>query len=304
MYLSMHLSMHGLKPYSFLRAQMAKKQKPSLDDLLSLTSASAGTPVIPEKQKKEKNRPQLKISKQMEGCFEQLILSKYLNDAFSGSYDSSRKELNEVTMDAWAELVFETHTQPENPKIAMDGLEGMFVVTTKFKVQIPDDKQPKESLIELLSTFLNTKKSVQLVEEEIYITQQLMMRDLNELANGRKDGDTIVAPTEIEKSTAKKLLSFLFGYSTNPLTEAERDVVFYRKGVVQVRNGFIKRCCNYVENADQLKKLFKVIEPQPQNRQLRFSADVPNDVFRKKLCNFATQICAGIDKTPPKRSRY
>ena len=229
--------------------------RPAAADGLDLLAQLTGAATTKPKAKAKKVRPELKLTPEAAETFQKFAPAKELFDIFEEHKKAVGGDLNKMLFEAYLDLLWHNKSQPENPTINAGDCTGMMVVQEKFKLQIPDDTNPKASMIEFLKN-AGVVKAEELMEE-VDFTPQTTLRAFNELVSGHYEDKQFIEATAAEKALGTKILNLIM---TN-LTAEEKAAVLIRTPKTVVTKGFLNRVTTYANSREQLATILSVIEP-------------------------------------------
>jgi hypothetical protein len=268
----------------------AVRTKPkSASDLLSMVSGAA--PV--KKKKAATDRPTLELTPEAKELYSQFVPSKQIFDIFESHLKIIKSDLKSEVFRLWAEQMFSQKAKPVNPKLALnneDGnpdMSGVFIIQAKFKVSATTAEEAQEMLV---AVGLSEEDAEKLVTAEIDFTPMSALRSFNELVKGHKVDGGFVEATAQEEAIAQKLMLFVMGQKTEPITEEERAVVLLNQPNIQVKHGFLDRVANYCKTAEQLHGVFTVVSPVAYARAGKFGISDTSDEIRTRLVTAAAEI--------------
>jgi hypothetical protein len=266
-----------------------KNEPKSAIDLLSMVSGAA--PV--KKKKAATDRPTLELTPEAEGLYAQFIPSKQIFDIFDSHLKILKADLKSEVFRLWADKMFAQKAKPVNPKLALNNgegkpdMSGVFIIQAKFKVHATTAEEAQEMLV---AVGLSEEDAENLVTAEIDFTPMSALRSFNELVKGHKVEGGWADATEQEQSIAQKLMTFVMGQKTEPITEEERAVVLVNQPSIQVKHGFLDRVANYCKTAEQLHGVFTVITPVAYAKGGKFGISDTTDEIRTRLVTMAAEI--------------
>jgi len=277
---------------------------PSVDDELNTLLGQATTPT---KAGKKSKRPEMELDAEAQAVVRRYAPAKKLFDHFKTHHDNTRGELIGVLNEEWAGMLWQHKTQPGNPSLAVSredsgkpDITGLFVKTAKFSVDIPDEKNPANSVVaQLVNLGLEQADAEKLVKEELDFCPQNDLK-FSQLQSGYKTDDGWVPATDASKSAALKIIKYAL--QSSDLTEDERTAVrkaLVQKPSVRVKDGFLQRVCQYAHSLDQLKAVLLVVKPQEQLRSIKFGVSDSLDEKTARLIQYASNVLGtelGLDE--------
>lgn len=271
-----------------------------MSDLFNKLANSAKQPEKKQNKSKSKDRPKIALTEEAKNLFKMFIPAKVLKDHFDSHYKNTREQLNDIAFKLWVKTLWNTKSQPTNPKITMErngkpDLESLLVVTTNFKVQVPEGDDPAREIRLLLNdNGVDLTLASKLVNNELDFTPILQMRPLNHLQYGKYENGDFISSTKEEKAVAEKIMALVSGEKTDPLTEEEKSLAFELIQNVKVKPGFLNRVCNYARKEDHLHAIFRVIKPTIQNRGAKYGISDSLVEREERLIGEASEILEGI----------
>ncbi|RDJ35074.1 MAG: hypothetical protein DWQ19_09570 [Crenarchaeota archaeon] len=277
--------------------------KKSASDLLSGLTAKAKKPE--KKTESKKQHPELALETHTQDLFSRFAQTKQVFDVVEGELKAVKGELNDELFGSWVAGLFAQKAWPSSPAIKVRDAngkldaEGLYVVQEKFKLQIPDEDNPANSIIEGLiapsidgdsTTEPLSQEDAELVVSEIDFSPQLTLRPFGELVSGHYVDRQFVEATDAEKAVGQKLLEFV----TNNLTEEEKELVLISKANTTVKKGVLDRVAQYVKSTKQLFRVFQYLVPVNYPKGAKFGvSDTP--VTRTKRLVAYTEELLGSD---------
>lgn len=270
------------------------ENKPKAKSAADLLAGLASKGTTQKKATATKERLIMTISETGEDLYRRFAPAKQLLDVVEAEVEAVKGELNVELFDSWTQLCWDHKNQPANPAIQVrnaDGkidCEGMFVVTERISVQIPDPANPAESVATLLVEMgVDKAKAESLVNSEVSFTPVLSLRPFMELIEGHYGKDRqFVEATPTEKAVGEKILKLL----TENLDDDEKALVLVNVPKTVVKKGFLQRVATYANAKSQLASIFKVFVPVVQNRNAKFAvSDTPVEQTNR-LVSFAKKL--------------
>lgn len=229
------------------------------------------------------------VPQEIEKPFANLIGAKAVGEIVKARVEAEQTLVEEKMLGAFAENLHKQGRCPANPKLEMKkdnkaDLQGIFQVQDRYTIEIPLGDTPIEDRIEeaLIAAGLTADKAEKIVSKEVDCTPSTTIRPLNELVNGHYVEKEWVEATEAERQAGKKLLDFVLGNATEPLTAEEKELVIKHEEAKKVKAGFLERLPVYCDSVEEIKSVLAVIKPvhfvshckfavsdTPENRQSR-----------------------------------
>jgi hypothetical protein len=271
---------------------------PAKPSAASLLAGLAGKAQTKKPKSSSESRPVLELRPDVQALYAEFAPAKELFDVLKARVESLKGELNPELFSAWCSLIWQKQTLPKNPNIEIKGengtldVKGMFIVTEKFKVNVPRAEEPEQSVIELLvKQGVGQKEAEELVNEEIDFTPQTSLRPFNELVNGHYEAEReFVEATAAEQAVGQKILEFV----TTQLSAEEQELVLRNQPKTTVKKGFLQRVCKYASTEKQLEAIFQVVVPTPQNKGAKFGV---NDTPVQKTARLVRYAEEALGKT-------
>ena len=251
------------------------KVEPNLDDLLGELNASIEE--APAVKDEEKNRPVFSQGQ---------IMTEFAGVSTAYKILEERKDIlgSELKSTVWEEFTnqwFSSKAKPSNPKIESKidrkaDCQAIYQCRTNFKVQYREGLSGRNAVIDPLKEVgISDEIANKIFDENIEIVVENSLRPFNELAQGSwvsGDGGKEFSPsTDVQKSAAKKLLNFVIGKESEPLTSAERVECLVKETRYEVKAGFLDRAAYYCNSANQLRALLTVIKPGEAISHVKFA---------------------------------
>jgi hypothetical protein len=251
------------------------KVESSLEDLLNEVSASIDE--APAAKDEEKNRP----------VFPQELRQGQIMTEFAGVSEAhnllkERKDIlgSELKSTVWEEFTnqwFIAGSKPSNPKIESKinrkaDCQAIYQCRTNFKVQYREGLSGRNAVIDPLKEVgISDEIANKIFDENLEIVVENSLRPFNELAQGSWVSGEFSPSTDVQKSAAKKLLNFVIGKESEPLTSAERVECLVKETRYEVKAGFLDRAAYYCNSANQLRALLTVIKPGEAISHVKFA---------------------------------
>jgi translation initiation factor 1 (eIF-1/SUI1) len=195
--------------------------------------------------------------------------------------------LKELIFDLYLDLVWESKTQPENPKLCSKNAAGspdceaMYVIQDKYKVQGDSSKVVVDALV---AAGLQEADAKRLVEAELDFTPAYTI-NLGGLLKGDPD----------QKAIAEKIIGWVKGKEVKPLSAEEVKQAIVVGAQVEVKGDFICRVCNYARKREDLAAIFNVIQPIEVVRGVKYAISDALDAKTQRLIKKASDIIGGLD---------
>jgi hypothetical protein len=239
--------------------------------------------------------------------FSRFAKTKQLYDVVNEELKAVKGELNEDLFDAWTNGLWNQKAWASSPAIKVRDAngridaEGLFIVQEKFKIQIPDNTAPVESIVEGLvapsqdgdceTEPLVAEDAIKLIENEIDFSPQLALRPFNELVDGHYVDRQKIEATDAEKAVGQKLLEFV----TNNLTPEEQALVLLNKPATVVKKGVLQRLAGYVKSKKQLVRALQYLVPVAYPKGAKYGVSLTPVERTKQLVNFAEELLGSAD---------
>lgn len=211
--------------------------------------------------------------------FVKLIAADRIKNLAEKRKESEEGVVKPELLRMFAEHVWEKHAKPKhNPRYAVADERGrldtsaIFQVQTRFSFQLSERENQDNLSIEfrLASDLvdyagLSQEKATLFVENELH-TYPGVPVNIHELIYGKYVEGEWEDANDIAKSAGQKLLGYIMAEAgeelPEPLTDGERDAVKeYEKEMYRLRPGLFERIHLYVDNAEQLYGVLKVLNP-------------------------------------------
>jgi hypothetical protein len=279
-----------------IRDEEVKAKPKSAADMLAALSGKAKPAA---KKADKKDRPVMALSPDGQDLYRRFVPAKQLLDVAKAEVDAVTGELNIELQESWQATLWANKSLPTNPAIEVFDenqrldCSGMYVVQERFKLQIPDNDNPTESVTKLLVDLgVDSNKAEQLVENEVDFTPQTGLRPFGELVNGHYDSERqFVESSAAEKAVGQKILEFVMSLSTD-----EQALVLQNTPKTVVKKGFLQRVAGYANNQGQLASIFKVFIPVVQNRSAKFAVSDSQLERANRLVEYAKQLLGKTKK--------
>lgn len=212
--------------------------------------------------------------------------------------EAAKAEVNEYALGVMAEKIFEAGYKPSNPSIVLTREDGdvdhefSWLMTDKFKLRFPDVPEGASNRDHLVGVVgdcgLHPTDAEALVDNELDFAPVIGFRSLTELLEGRYgEGREFFESSDAEKRAGSKLAALIRWTGEGvpeALTLEEKALVLERSPNVTVKAGFYGRVKTYCRSADQVKALFRVIQPIVYPSHLKFAkSDSVQDQARRKI---------------------
>jgi hypothetical protein len=264
-------------------------------DLLNSVSAKTKTST----KTKKNDRPVVEVPQDVQEAFVSLVEAKTIAEIANSRQEAETAFVESEMFNVFANSLFNNGTQPANPRLLTerDGktdMSGIYQVQNRFKVNVPEDaaKSFEERLTHTLINFvgLDETNAQNLVENEIDATPETSIRPFNELAVGHYEGKEFVAATEAEQTAAQKIMLFVTGEPSDPLTSDEMQLVIRKVDKVKVKDGFFERLKSYCETVEQLTGVLRVITPTNFVSHMKFAVSDTPEVRQERLVEAASRL--------------
>jgi hypothetical protein len=223
---------------------------------------------------KKKDRLVLSLSEDDQKAVVEYVELKTVYDLAESAFTPVKNDAKEVVFTEFAKLWFNSKNQPQNPTIEIHKKDGqgqkdidhraMFILQEKFypHLELDEDSDPAEVAVkELVDMGVDPAKAKEFVENELDFDPEQSLRSFNELTKGHKGDKNWIDATDAEKAAANKLLMFVLGQDTEPLTDDERDLVVQIKPNCTIKPGIYARLRGYCEKESDLKALISLLNP-------------------------------------------
>jgi len=251
---------------------VAKKiaKKPSLDDLLGRMDKTAKpSPTLRQVDK----RPKMDLPPDVIQEFARLVGFHEVWERVCTKYENQKDDVEELLFREWTQYVWNNKCIPsQNPKLACkveaEGGErqcsGLFQVQKRYKIEFPEggfkeDETAEDFVVDLLTKLgVEEETAMQIVNVELNFTPKRGVKNINDVM--KVDGG---------REAVTRFLTMCFGNAdrkggtieVEPLTDKDRELLFYKTASVEVADGFFDRVPTYVKSLDELRAVFTVIQP-------------------------------------------
>jgi len=227
------------------------------------------------------------------------VKARAILDPIEKRVEAAKAEVNEYAIGVMAERIFEAGNKPSNPIVVLvkdDGQvdhEFSWLMTDKFKLrfpEVPEGVANRDHLVGVISDCgLHPSDAEALVDNELDFAPVVGFRSLTSLLEGTYgEGREFFESSEAEKVAGRKLAALIRwtgeGDAPEALTVAEKALVLDRSPNVVVKAGFYSRIKTYCRSVDQVKAVFRVIQPIVYPSHLKFAKnDSVQDQARRKI---------------------
>ena len=253
-----------------------KKVEASLEDMLGALNDSVEE-VTPVTETKEKNRPTINSTG---------LMTEYAGITTALKTVEERKDIvgRELKDSLWTDftnLWFQSKAKPSNPKVETKknnrpDCQAIYQCRTNFKVQYREEVSGRASVIEPLRDLgFSDAQASKIFDENIEIVVETVLRPFNELAQGAwvsgEGGKEFKPATDVQKVAATKLLAFVIGKESEPLSPSERAECLVKETRYEVKSGFLERAAHYCKDANQMRALLTIIKPGEAISHIKFA---------------------------------
>lgn len=271
----------------------------------SLVKSSKKTPAP------KQDRPTVDVPDSVLDSFKRLVGAKTVYEVAKSRLEVEGDLVNEEMLDLFAATVYRNGSVPANPKLQTelpDGrpdMSGIFQVQNRFKMNIPNDVNgntdiPVRVLFALESGGMATDAAQKLIDAEIDGSPVVRLRPFGELVDGHYEGEgknkTFVESTAEEKAIGQKLLEFVTGAASAPLTEDERAIAVRIEERIKVKEGFMQRLKGYCNSEDVVKCVLKVITPTHFVSHMKLGISDTPEQRQNRLKAIAAEIVGKIEE--------
>ena len=234
-------------------------------------------------------------------CAAQIVISN-----FEEIKDSNQKIVLASCLKGFVKKFFRLNKRPANPYVInlqskSTDCKALFVFNDRYKINVlgpSEDEQFNEKwgintfTQALVASGLSESKAKKFVASEVQINIIQHYLSLHEMLEGRTgSGRKKIEPNEITRSAGIKLAEFLNWNGKKiiePLTSEERDAISYLSMDYSINPGMLERVWNYIDNADDMLCLFKVVQPVLSIKNHEFGiSDTPNERVSRLQSRFA-----------------
>jgi hypothetical protein len=284
--------------------------KDALSKLQSLAKKATGPAA-----KKKDDRIGFSLTGQLGEALRKWVPAKLLHDKFKANVERYSDELKQGVFDLWKKALLQNKGKPENPKLSVNNednktdCEGMFLVSERYSVAVPEVPEGKEieetfvdTLVEMADDPNWRPKAQKMVETELSFLPQVNL-PLTELLAGKKVGKTFVQATEAQKSAVSKLIEILDGEEAGAInmvfTAAERESLAQGRNIkfqTQVKPGFLERVYTYCDNENHLNTVMRMMNPILSLKSAKFAVNDSEEVRRDRFIAEAAEVFGEIDQ--------
>ena len=239
----------------------------------------------------------LPLTPEAKAMVQEWIPLKILWDHLEGRRKRIQKEMDESLNPLFFQVWWDTKSFPASPTLNIEDdngrpdMEAKFIFKETFRIGVPAGDDPNQAMINLLVTAgISSINAIRLVETELVIAEEKSI-NLTRLLQGAKVGKVWVTPTPLEQSAAEKLIAFLTGEPTEPLTDEEVQASITTTDYkCVVKPGFLARATTYCESLSQLKAMMMVFKPQNAHVGAKFGLSDSEDIRKQRLISAAAVI--------------
>jgi hypothetical protein len=241
---------------------------------------------------------------------------KTMTSAIDPELSKIKNSIVDICLEQYCDKLFKHQSKITNPTVEIhkntEGLSdpenldfyAQFVVSDKYTFSIPspnfDSCETDEDCRKLMSDHAikylqdhdcGSKKDMTcLVLSEIEIVKREFIRPVYELLVGRQTDGNLVRSSEMEKRAGVKLIDFIQGRDSEPLTDAERMAAVVTEYEYQIKPGFVWRAYEYAKSGADIFYLFKHIKPTCYLAYQKFAANDNTITKNKRLKQFFDRI--------------
>lgn len=270
------------------------------------------------KEVKDKDRPTIQLTPEIEALFREFAPTKELFDILEAKKDREAKELNAELWKLFVASLWQKKNQPKNPNIEVKNSDkkvdckGMYTVQTgaKIKVDMPpveDGESPDEAFVKaLIALGVEEADAIRLVERELDFTPQWTL-PLTDLLHGRFAGGKFSPASDSQRSGCEKLFLFIQGEdsegnaldenSTLQFSDEEREAISEAvnsnvKYAVRLTDSgsFLDRVCEYAHCREQLESILTLIKPLAFVQRVKFAVSDDPAKKNERLIEAAADI--------------
>jgi hypothetical protein len=239
---------------------------------------------------KPAERPEMTVPPSVKAAMARLLPAQRVLKYVEQRIETEGGIVSDEMLGVYAETMWHQGCRPTNPRVICDkvagqpDMNGLYQVQERFKLTYEKGESPVKVRIisALVRAGFSADMAEKIVENEIRYQPMTVLRPLDELAAG----------TDVEKSAAEKIISLVFGEAADPLTAEERAVSVKKIELVEVKDGILERIKQYCTSAQQLRMLFRVIQPVNFVSHAKFSGDETTE-FTTWLSEQAKSIVIG-----------
>jgi hypothetical protein len=268
------------------------------------------------KEVKADARPVIDIDDETKAKFVEFAATKELFDIFESSKKSQTADIYGAIFEKYKDTLWSSKTQPKNPSIKVQNLdgsleaEGQFIVQvgTRIKInmpEVPEDELPEDVLLKALVD-LGVKKSnaARIIEDEVSFVPQWSL-NFTDMLNGVMVEGKLQPATDPQISASELLFQVINGQDEDGIelnsksrldmlkkiseegwVLIKQNVESHTKYFPQLVDGadFLDRVCNYAESKDELDSILTVFCPVHFCQRVKFAcSDAPADKTARLL---------------------
>lgn len=242
-------------------AAPAAPAKKSLKDLFGKMDKKTKTPELI----KVKVRPSLELSEEEEKELVTYVGYSAVFKRVEERYNNQKAEVTQHCFDSWTKFLWDNKCVPkENPKVEAKEngrtVSAIFQVQNRFSlnVAVEEDQEPENAVIDMLvAVGVKEETAMEIVSKELDFTPKRGVKNLSEVME-QEGGEGAVTRfmtmcyTDAENGNSIEV---------EPLTDADRALLFYNTASTTVANGFYDRLPTYVKSLEELRAVLSVIKP-------------------------------------------
>lgn len=269
-------------------AAPAKTGKPSLNDLLGKLDKKAK----PHEAVKIDKRPEIVLPEDLAEQFSILVGYSVIHGKVEARFKNKKDDVSSEVFKLWTQTVYDNKCCPSsNPKLSSKKADrtctGIFQVQNRFSVEMPEIQEgqaPEDVMIDMLTSMgVDEEVAMQVVGDELDFTPKRGVRDLNKVMQEEGGEDAV-----------HRFLLMCFGKAegkastieVEPLTDKDREMLFYLTSSVSVAEGFLDRLPNIAKNLGEFRAILKVIRPVNFPSHMKLVTDDEN----KTLASIASEM--------------
>jgi len=288
------------------KATKTANKSASLDDLFGEVDKVTEVKQPAASAKKDKHL-EMTIPENLQAAFVKLVRYKAVYDRVEGCFENQKDDTENGLITAWCEFVTANKSRPEhNPKVTCQYGEitysGLFQVHaryTKINPTIGENQAPEDVIVDMMTNLgIPEDIAIEIVKNELNCSPA---RGINSFDN--------VMKTEGGPEALKRLMAYAMANAegkdslvhVEPLTAADRKLLFYRTARVEVKDGFLDRLPLYVKTPEQLRAVFTVIKPvyYPSHMKIKCPGGLKQEY--ELLSNIAGEMLNFVPKKGSKK---
>lgn len=290
----------------------------NMDDIIN--QFRGGVTPTPKKSS-AKDRPVIDLDDHTQRAFVDFSAAKVVLDDAKSNYEGKYEEVVGEIFDRWADVLWETKTQPENPSIkaSIKGrLEatGLFTISTggSLKIDMPEvlpGEAMEDAMVRgMVNAGVSERNATKLVSQEVSFVPMWEV-NLTDMMRGVIRSGKLTPSNDNQKNAAGMLFLAIQGRGPDghPVTPSERirmlekidesgwlaiqsnlaDNTTYAP-VLKDGDTFLDRVCGYAETREELGFILKIIKPVRSMRSVQFAVSDSSDIRHDRLVKEAEKM--------------